>query len=220
MNTKVFNLYFIRHAQSKANIDDKNTIGGINLYCELTPNGIEQAKALGASLKSKSKKFDAVYSSIATRAQQTASIVLDTMECDLPIYATSELLELYPGDFETESRDIYKENKDIRAALDEDNWNFVPGFRIKGESQYAVAKRMIQWINDRLKQYQNTEKDINLCIFSHGLAIKYMVAELMNWDRKTAFKLVVDNTSVTHISFDKSGLSMKCFNNTDHLISC
>ena len=182
---------FIRHAESLANADPRNLICGQNVSVGLTSLGEQQALALGRSLST--CQFDDVYSSTAVRAQQTCQLALGRE----PDCSTSQLLEADAGDFTGLSRTTYDLPK-IRAQLVADNWNFIPGFVIKGESQHQVADRMIKWVNDRLNQYNGNKK---IVAFTHGLAIKYMMAELLNTDRSQAHLNRIDNTSITELTF-------------------
>jgi broad specificity phosphatase PhoE len=203
----MLHFYYIRHAESETNIDTNNRIGGHNLDTNLTPLGIEQSKLLGQRLKN----IDIVYSSTAIRTQKTAQISLNTS-----MILDADLLEQYQGDWTGKSRSIY-DRSDVRLALDADNWNFVPGDIVKGESHCDVAKRMTQWLYKKIDQYQGRQDDLHICIFSHGLAIKYMLTELMNWDKPSAYKIIINNTSVTHLVYNGTKLSLADFNNTNHL---
>ncbi len=213
----MINFYFVRHAESEANIDTRNIIGGHNLSCKLTPTGIEQAVALGTRFKTESKNFDIAYSSTATRTRETARIVLETAGYNFDLNLTPDLLELGSGDWEGKSRNIYQ-RPDVRSALDTNNWKFVPGDLIKGESQSDVAKRMIRWTQAKISQYKQMPNEFNILVFSHGLAIGMMLTELMGWDRRTAYKIRIDNTSITHLSYDTNELllSMLYFGDTSH----
>ena len=179
------NFYFIRHAESTSNVDKRNLIGGNNWEVKLTSLGVKQAIALGKKFLKERVKFTEIYTSSAVRAKETARISLEILGYSGPRSETSRLLEQTQGGWNGKSKDIYK-RLDVRKALDRDNWNYVPGDNIPGESSKMVADRMIFWLKEVLKNYSTDPNIHNIAVYSHGLAIKFMLAELADLDRKTA----------------------------------
>ena len=97
-------LYFIRHAQSEANLVFE-TICGQNISSVLSPLGNEQSILLGKRLKYQNIKFDYLFCSTAMRAKQTAEIVLKIMNVDASKLVTSSaLLEQSQGHWEGMNR--------------------------------------------------------------------------------------------------------------------
>lgn len=92
----------------------------------------------------------------------------------------------------SKSRTIYN-RADVRLALDTDNWNYIPGDEQQGESQSMVAQRMIKWSTYHSRSAINS----NIAVFTHGLSIKFLLAEIQNLDRLTAYEMPIDNASVT-----------------------
>jgi len=86
----MLNFYFIRHAESTANVDSY-LIGGRNI--NITEKGRYQAHCLGKSCSDKGIKCDVAISSTAVRTQETAQIVLSMLSYDEPIKLYDELLE-------------------------------------------------------------------------------------------------------------------------------
>jgi len=216
-NNNCINFYFIRHAESEANIDTRNIIGGRNIGVPLSHEGVKQAEALGYQLKNEGIVFNNVFTSTALRTQDTAKIVLSIMGYTDNINTSSDLLEQGAGDWEGQSREIYN-RPDVRYSLDRDNWNYVPGDNQPGESQSMVARRMIQWLNQPLSYYGQFPGVWNIAVFTHGLAIKFLMAQLLNLNRNTAYKIPIDNTSVTLLQFVNGQLilPMKRSNDTSH----
>jgi 2,3-bisphosphoglycerate-dependent phosphoglycerate mutase len=66
-------LVLVRHGQSEWNL--KNLFTGWK-DPDLTPKGIEEAKAAGQRLKAKGYKFDVCFTSVLTRAQHTLKLLL------------------------------------------------------------------------------------------------------------------------------------------------
>lgn len=193
----------IRHAQSEANVSQEDRLGGrYNMQSPLTEFGKNQAVALGNYFKKECKTFTAAYSSTALRTKQTAEHCFKAMNCDLSINTSKKLLEQDAGIWEGTSRVIY-ERADVRLALDTDNWNYVLGDG-SGESQAMVAERMKKWIEKKVIQYSAKNDNQHLIIFTHGLAIKYLLAELLDLNRSTAYSENInpcDNASITELQY-------------------
>ncbi len=69
-------LVLVRHGQSDWNL--KNLFTGWK-DPDLTPKGVEEAKAAGQRLKAMGLSFDTAYTSALTRAQHTLTLVLDEL---------------------------------------------------------------------------------------------------------------------------------------------
>lgn len=206
--TAACRVYLIRHAESMANIGPDN-IGGRNPETPLTAKGIEQAKSLGEHFKKENVHFSQVYTSTAIRAQETAQHCLEQMGAASMWEATDSLSEQDAGDWVGKSRAIYQ-RPDVRQALDSDNWSFVPGDNIKGESQQAVAQRLKEWLEKMAIQGQT------IAAFTHGNAIKYTLADLFGMSRKDAFKIPIDNTSITILRYQEGKWFLEVQNSLPH----
>lgn len=207
LNASTTEFYFVRHAETEVNRDIVY-IGGESPWAELTNKGKDQARLLGNHLKQ--VKFDAYYTSDVIRTQQTARYFFESQgNIHQKIMRDRRLTEQSQGDWEGRLREeVY--TPEIKSKL---GWTFVPGDLIKGESQQDVAKRMVSWIIEKTKKHP----DQRVFVLSHGLAIRYLVAELFNYDRETAYKIPVDNTSVTIIRCEDDSFSCPVMNDTSHL---
>lgn len=211
----------VRHAESAANVDSANKIGGHNIEAQLTEKGVKQAEALGNYFLRKGVMFTAAYSSTACRTQKTAELCFKQIGCQLPLCIDPLLLEQDAGGWAGQSRDIYKRS-DVRIALDTDNWNYIPGDNLPGESQKMVAERMKFWIGKKVAQLTAAGEDQHIVVFTHGLAIKFLLAELLDLDRPTAYSDVknpVHNASITQLCFQDGKLTLPLAkrNYTKHL---
>ena len=72
------NLYFVRHGQSVANLQDKDFFYN-DEDAPLTPLGREQARETGRNLREMEVHFDAVYCSTYERAKETCRLALKEM---------------------------------------------------------------------------------------------------------------------------------------------
>jgi 2,3-bisphosphoglycerate-dependent phosphoglycerate mutase len=76
-------LVLVRHGQSEWNL--KNLFTGWR-DPDLTPKGIDEAKAAGRALKAKGLHFDVAYTSELIRAQHTLALILSELgQSDLPV---------------------------------------------------------------------------------------------------------------------------------------
>lgn len=209
-------LYLVRHAESEMNLIQDGVIGGRSNWAELTPKGITQAKNLGKYFLENNLSFDKVYSSPAIRAQQTARYCLEEMkELRKPIELDEQILELSQGDWEGKNRDSIYQRPNISKMLEQDNWRLVPGDNIYGESQKMVADRMKYWI----ERIADKHREGKILAFTHGTAIKVCMAEIFKYEKSTAYKIPIDNTSITHLEIGKyNNIVLKHLNHMPHEI--
>jgi 2,3-bisphosphoglycerate-dependent phosphoglycerate mutase len=89
-------LVLVRHGQSEWNL--KNLFTGWK-DVELSPKGVEEAKAAGQKLKAKGLKFDVCFTSALKRAQNTLDLILaEVGQTGLPITRDQALNERDYGD--------------------------------------------------------------------------------------------------------------------------
>lgn len=206
-------LTFIRHAQSEANVKS-HLINGRCSYAQITHKGIEQSRLLGKRLRDENINFDIVYSSPAVRTQQTLRYAME--EANRNVYQPEidlRIQEMCQGDWEKVPREKIYTQERIEEII-KDNWNFVPGFQIKGESPKMVTDRMIDFLEDVSKKHEGK----HIGIFGHGLAIRFMYAQIFGFDKKTAYKLPMENTAISQIEVDSNGnYHNRRFNSHEHL---
>ncbi len=105
-------LVLVRHGQSDWNL--KNLFTGWR-DPDLTPKGIEEAKAAGAKLKAKGLHFDVAYTSELVRAQHTLALILGELgQSNLPVIKNIALNERDYGELSGLNKD------DARAKWGED----------------------------------------------------------------------------------------------------
>lgn len=202
------NIYFIRHAQSEANVDPRHLIGGKNLYVGLTDEGYRQARLLGHRLQ---VTCDIAYSSHALRTQETARIVLDEIGYEGDLIIDKDLVERDQGDWQGRPRSLYQQPEVLRA-LAKDSWHFRPGDHRLGESESDVAHRMTRAIERIISDMGEG----NIFIFTHAHAIRCLLSVWCNIPIK---EIYIDNTSVTRLRVTNEEITCfdKWWNNTDHL---
>jgi 2,3-bisphosphoglycerate-dependent phosphoglycerate mutase len=96
-------LVLVRHGQSDWNL--KNLFTGWR-DPDLTPKGIEEAKAAGRALKAKGLHFDVAYTSELTRAQHTLQLILGELDqSKLPVIEDIALNERDYGELSGLNKD-------------------------------------------------------------------------------------------------------------------
>lgn len=207
-----FNLYLIRHGESEVNIQPD--IMGQLPDTKLTEYGRYQADCLRRKLVH--SYFDYVFSSTCIRALDTAKIVFPESK----IITVPELVEYDAGDW-TECSRSKTVTKDILLRMGYMNMGFKPP---GGESQNMVERRASKWLEeeilynkDKLEYLYGLDKPLGIAVFSHGVTIKSLLHYVMGFDKSFTWKIEIDNTSITELSFGDKGWRLHCINDTSHL---
>lgn len=194
-------LYFIRHARQNSSL--------CNVDVELSKEGICQAELLAKRLQTYS--FQKIYSSDLLRAVQTAKLI-NTKHLEHKIY--SELREIDFGDLtgntDQENQRCFGDFLRKRKELTEDL--AFPG----GECGEDVVQRVMPVLEEITAQ-----KIEGAVIVTHGGTIRCLVAELlgMSQAKKLLLGVTLENSSITHLSYDKQRrlYTLERFNDAAHL---
>ncbi|MFT5686673.1 MAG: broad specificity phosphatase PhoE [Myxococcota bacterium] len=203
-------VYLIRHGESELNVHQPVIIGGRSRWCELTGPGIAQAETLGRWLGQSDIAADRIVASTAVRAQQTARYAL--AEAGIPlkrIETFTELEELDQGDWENELREETY-TPEVLARINVDNWAFSPP---GGESLGALFARTSAWLDDEVL----AGPDGVTLVFCHGMVIKILLTGLFGFDRRTAWRIPIDNTAINTIVHDGAEWRLVGQNELPHL---
>jgi len=126
---------FVRHGESQYNVL-KKFAGWLD--CDLTSNGIRQAREAGRMLQDQGYSFDVAYSSALKRAKDTRYFLLDEMGLgDIPAYQSWELNERHYGAFD----DLTREEAELQFGketmrLCRENFRFCPPVSTTSETLY------------------------------------------------------------------------------------
>lgn len=214
-----FNLYLIRHGESEVNIQPDKM--GQTSDIKLTPHGRQQAHLLHEHMfydKNGDNKYayDLAYSSPYVRALDTAMIVTGTNYITL----VPELREYDAGDWTNGSRSSLVTDY-VKMKMGYLNMAFRPP---NGESQNMVERRASEWLekeilynSDKYDLYRKYGRPLEILVFSHGMTIKCLLHYIMGFDRTFVWKIDIDNTSVTKVSFGDKGWKLHYINNCSHL---
>jgi probable phosphoglycerate mutase len=209
-NAKMIELYFLRHAETDFNAHNK-FIGGRSNHIPLSELGDQQAKQVGENFRENEIKFEKVYCSPAVRTKETLQIILnETSLSDNPIEYSDDLQELSQGEWEGRLREeIYTPER--LAEINSNQWLFkAPG----GESQKEVEERMLHFIEHNILNQYSTGKFL---IIGHGIAFKCLLRGILEITTQVAYKLLIENASMTKLRFDMEKgwfvdfLNCKCY---------
>lgn len=217
-----FIITLIRHGESIINATPD--IVGQFSDTPLSEKGKRQALLLRERFLSLNEKFDYIYSSSYLRAVETAKLAIpDQMQ---NIILTEDLREYDAGDWKGGSRSILF-TKDVYYRMGQLNGNFLPP---NGESISMVERRASKWLEENILYNPQIMKDcsdlaeagqpfLNIAIFCHGLVIKSLLHYIVGFDKSFIWKIKIDNTSLTKLTFGKQGWSLININDCAHLES-
>ena len=192
-------LVLIRHGESAWNLENRFT-GWKDV--DLSPKGIEEAKAAGKILKEMNLTFDVAYTSYLKRAIKTLNIVLEEMdELYIPVYKSWRLNERHYGALQglnkaetakiygDEQVHIWRRSFDIAPpSIDKDSEYYpksdrryadLPDSEIPlGESlKDTIARVLPYWHSDISKSLQEGK---NVIVAAHGNSLRALIKYLLN----------------------------------------
>jgi len=211
-----FYLTLIRHGQSTTN--QNPDLMGQEADTPLSEKGEKQAARLYERLKL--KPFDVVYSSTYTRALETARIATNF---NRDIIQVPDLREYSAGDWTGASRSETI-TLPVAARMSLLNYSFLPP---NGESLAQVERRASLWVEneilynkekqDKAKELAKTKDVANYICFSHGMTIKCLLHYILGFDKSMAWKVTIENTSISQLYFGKEGWRLISINDHAHL---
>lgn len=200
-------LYLIRHAECEMNLEF-DLIGGRSNDSPLTRIGIIQSMMLHNRFRMNNTKFDAVYASPAIRTIRTQEISYPYAKAVI----CENLQELCQGEWTGRKRtEVY--TPETLEKIRKDGWNFAPP---NGESQNYVGQRVLNELDKIVKGRNNGEI---IGVYTHGGAIRYSLAELGLIPKKDAWKISIENTSITELEYSNGIYKLIRLNDALHLCS-
>jgi len=198
----------IRHGETDTN--STRRIAG-RYQANLTELGLWQAALTAEYLRD--IPFDAVYASNLTRAIDTAKIIVKPY--GLPVYIESGLAEINLGDWENLTM------PEVQAGwpASYDMWMHHQGQCVcpNGESVPQVQARFAA----TLQQIACYHEGKNICVVSHGLAIKTFYAKVCNYSLDTFRSLPYSsNASVSIFTCENGAFALQAYNQDAHLGDC
>ena len=176
-------IYFVRHGESQANVD--NIVAGAEYETPLTEKGKEQARQAGKLLKD--KKIELVICSPLERTRDTAAIIVEEIGYDPKKIRIDEgFIEREAGPYNGQAHFDYQ--KDIRSD------NLKPG----GETTEQLFER----IKKAVESLRNLPEEVILVV-SHGGTGRMVRALKHNMHYDEAYKLPgMKNAEIEEFTLD------------------
>nr|WP_314533209.1 2,3-diphosphoglycerate-dependent phosphoglycerate mutase [uncultured Fusobacterium sp.] len=192
-------LVLIRHGESQWNLENRFT-GWKDV--DLSPKGMEEAKAAGRALKEMGLVFDVAYTSYLKRAIKTLNFVLEEMdELYIPVNKSWRLNERHYGALQglnkaetakkygDEQVHIWRRSFDIAPPSIDETSEYYP----KSDRRYAdladkdiplgeslkdtIARVLPYWHSDISK---SLEEGKNVIVAAHGNSLRALIKYLLN----------------------------------------
>ncbi|MDH2924074.1 putative phosphoglycerate mutase [Nicoletella semolina] len=204
-------LYLIRHGRT-----EWNTLGLLQGTGDspLTEEGIQGAKLTGKALADVA--FNACYSSLMKRAQDTADFIIG--DRNIPHFHHRGLNEIHFGSWEGKRSAELAENPEyILLRTDPKSYQAIEN---KGETIDQLHKRVMNAIEQIVAQHKDGD---NILVVSHGMTLTLLTAVLkgIHWHnfRNPDLHTFVANTAISVVKVDNQKIELIQFNNVDHLPS-
>ena len=201
-------LVIVRHGQSLWNLENKFT-GWTDV--DLSPKGIEEAKAAGILLKNKGYDFDLGYTSLLTRAMNTLDIILNEMNESIEIRRSYKLNERHYGALQglnkaetaekygAEQVKLWRRSSDVRPPeLSKDDPRY-PGNdpKYEGIDNLPVTENLNDTIVRVVDYYENEiKKELTngrkIIIAAHGNSLRALMKYLDNLSEEEVLALEID----------------------------
>ena len=201
-------LVLIRHGESQWNLENKFT-GWKDV--DLSPKGVEEAKAGGKALREKGLVFDVAYTSYLKRAIKTLNYVLEELdELYIPIYKSWRLNERHYGTLQGLNKAetakkygddqvlIWRRSFDVAPPAIDKSSEYYP----KSDRRYAdltdeeaplgeslkdtIARVLPYWHSDISKSLKEGK---NVIVAAHGNSLRALIKYLLNISDEDILKL-------------------------------
>lgn len=203
--TKKTRLIIVRHAEAEGNY--KRLFHGWS-DGEITEKGHIQASR--AAEKLKDIKIDVLYSSSLKRTMQTAGYIAKVK--NLPIIRTDKLKEINGGDWEGQPWDELPK----KWPEEYHTWENTPHIHRmpNGETMEEFQQRLVA----EVKHIISMNPGKNICIVTHGTAIKTLLCFFHGWDLEEMFNIKwCDNTAITIVDYEEGKFSLILEGDATHL---
>lgn len=196
-------LVIFRHGQSTWNLENKFT-GWVDV--ELSPKGIEEAKAAG--LKLKNYNFDYAYASALKRAQNTLTLALETAghKPVTPIYDAALNERMY-GDLQgLDKAETAAKFGDEQVKIWRRSFDIAPP---NGESLKDTATRVIPYFEKEIIPKLKAGKNIVIAAHGNSLRALIMYLEKMTPEQILQFEIGTAVPRVYELDSNMQVLSVK-----------
>ena len=187
------NLYFIRHGETDYNVEGRFI--GVSDQ-PLNENGIEQAKKTGLLLKQISPEYDLILTSPLKRAAETANIIAQVIDSNIPVVYEELLKERDYGVFEGKTeKEINQICPEVIAQYRRDKPNTRPP---NGELAEAVENRIKTLMTEKIiNEYKELK---NIILVTHLNPIRAVLL-LLKMAEPDIYYQKLQNAGVVEIQF-------------------
>ena len=206
MKKSTLKLYLLRHGQTP--FSRENVFCGSGLNPELTPEGIEMAKAFAVAYSS--TQWSAIYASSLRRAVATAQPLCDAV--GLTPELRDDLKEIGYGKWEAQSAETV--NRDYHD--DYIRWTADPAWYppTEGELAITIAHRALRVVEEIKQRFAGG----NVLVVSHKATIRIILSSLLGIDvGRFRYRLGCPVGSVSIIEFGSNGPLLHALADRTHL---
>ncbi|MDR3707012.1 MAG: 2,3-diphosphoglycerate-dependent phosphoglycerate mutase [Capsulimonadaceae bacterium] len=190
-------LILLRHGESQWNLENRFT-GWVDV--PLSPKGEQEAKHAGELLKN--VPIDVLYTSVLTRAKETARIALDVRgKGDVPTHRDQALNERHYGDLQGLNKaETAKQYGDEQVHIWRRSYDVPPP---NGESLKDTAARTIPYFEANILPEIKAGK--NVLVTAHGNSLRSIVMFLDKMTQAQVLELNIPTGSPLEYDFDSAG---------------
>jgi broad specificity phosphatase PhoE len=199
-------LYLLRHGQTASSRAD--TFCGSGLDPELTPEGLEMARAFMAAYLT--TRWRAIFSSNLRRSITTAEPLCEAL--GMKMQTTADLNEIAYGEWEqlTKKEVEQRYHNDYVSWLADPTWHAPTG----GELAVTVARRALRFVEQITRQFT----DGNVLAVSHKATIRIILSSLLGIDPGSfRYRLACPVGSVSVVEFTSHGPMLRSLADRSHL---
>jgi 2,3-bisphosphoglycerate-dependent phosphoglycerate mutase len=182
-------LVLVRHGQSEWNLTNQFT-GWKDV--DLTPTGIDEARAAGRALKQQGIRFDVGFTSVLKRAQRSLDLMLEELgQPTIPVFRDQALNERDYGDLSGLNKDDARKRwSEAQVQIWRRSYDVPPP---GGESLRDTAARVLPYyIKEILPHVMRGE---NVLVSAHGNSLRALVMVL----ERLSTKQIIDRELATGV---------------------
>jgi broad specificity phosphatase PhoE len=170
-------IILVRHGESEGNINKKVYNHKPDYALNLTPKGIEQARAFGAKLIEicGGKKPLGIYASPFYRTRQTAKFISESFDNNIAFY--KEDPRLREQEWSTQLRSDPKEQDEVNR----DNYGKFYYRFSNGESCADVYDRLSTFADTFNRDFEKDDFPENVLIVTHGMTKRVFLMRWFHW---------------------------------------
>ncbi|BAM79840.1 similar to fructose-2,6-bisphosphatase [Cyanidioschyzon merolae strain 10D] len=218
--------FFIRHAESEANVVERWRIAGRSEAARLTERGERQARVVGEAVAIRLEQVLRVdggdaggvsgdagrrrvlapvaFTSPLLRARQTAALVLEQVAQPVKLEPVDDLAEVYQGLWEDALRSEVHTPETLQAMARNPYEFRAPG----GEAQADVERRVLRAVSRMsqrvlsllsLELEENEQTDVIVLVFTHGYVCKCLIRSVLDASPHLTGQIQVDNGALVEL---------------------